>query len=201
MTGGEDEAGGGRRYGGRTSDERRAERLERLREAALEVVGTRGWAEATMTEVCRVAGLTERYFYESFADRDTFVRAVYAWVGEQAKQSLLDASRRAGSTPERIAGPVRAFVELMVDRPEMGRVLLIAPLAEPALSRRGLALLPGFVDLIESQLGDAPDRHLDAVGMVGALTALFIGYLDGTLVTTRDTLVEHCVQLLSRVQG
>ena len=29
----------------------------------------------TVRAVCRQAGLTERYFYESFTDRDEFVRA------------------------------------------------------------------------------------------------------------------------------
>jgi len=35
-----------------------------------------------------------------------------------------------------------------------------------------------------------------AVGLVGALFTLFIGYLDGTIAVDRDRFVRHCVRLL-----
>lgn len=50
-------------YGGRTHEERRRERRERLLEAALEVWGTEAAGPVTMTRVCTTAGLSERYFY------------------------------------------------------------------------------------------------------------------------------------------
>ena len=37
-----------------------------------------------------------------------------------------------------------------------------------------------------------------AVGLVGALTSLFMGYLEGTIVVPRETLVQHCVELVER---
>ena len=69
-------AGVVRPYRGISADERRASRRARLLDAALEEVGERGMAGTTMTAVCARAGLTERYFYESFADRDEMLRAV-----------------------------------------------------------------------------------------------------------------------------
>ena len=41
------------------------------------LLGSEGGPALTVRAVCRAAGLTERYFYESFTDRDEFVRAVY----------------------------------------------------------------------------------------------------------------------------
>ncbi|MFF3178878.1 hypothetical protein ACFYVD_03330 [Rhodococcus pyridinivorans] len=35
-----------------------------------------------------------------------------------------------------------------------------------------------------------------AVGAVGALTSLFMRYLEGDLAVSRDTLVRHCVALV-----
>ena len=35
-----------------------------------------------------------------------------------------------------------------------------------------------------------------AVGVVGALTSVFMGYLDGTVVVPRELLVQHCVDLV-----
>jgi hypothetical protein len=79
--------------------------------------------------------------------------------------------------------------------------LVRAPTREPALGGRGLALVPSFVALIQAQLGavDDPDeRALRALGLVGALTSLFIGYLDGTVTVSRETLIRHCLGLLER---
>ncbi|MBY4130626.1 TetR/AcrR family transcriptional regulator [Rhodococcus fascians] len=177
-------------------EERRSKRYDALLAAGVELLGSADGPAVNVRAVCRTAGLTERYFYESFADRDTFVRAVYAWVGARARTALEDALADA-SPAETIAAPVRAFVELIIDEPRTGRVLLIAPLAEPALSRRGLDLLPGFVELVQSQLPGTEDRQLVAVGTVGALTALFIGYLNGTVTVTREALVAHCIRLIS----
>lgn len=178
-------------------EERRSKRYDALLAAGVELLGSPDGPAVNVRAVCRTAGLTERYFYESFADRDAFVRAVYAWVGTRAQGALLDAVMQASTAEDTIAAPVRAFVELIIDEPRTGRVLLIAPLAEPALSRRGLDLLPGFVELVHSQLPATEDRQLIAVGTVGALTALFIGYLDGTLTVTREALMAHCIRLIS----
>lgn len=146
---------------------------------------------------CRSAGFTERYFYESFADRDAYVRAVYAHVGERARNVIAGAVRDAhGNIPE---AAVRAFVELVLDNPAVGRVLLLAPLSEPAIGGSGAALVPDFVELVRAQLSthDPDEQHLVAVGVVGALTALFVGYLDGTVTTEREAFLAHCVRLVA----
>ena len=62
-------------YKGLSAAERAAERRARLLEATLSV-----WADTevrtTMTAVCAEAGLSERYFYESFAGLDEALTAV-----------------------------------------------------------------------------------------------------------------------------
>ena len=72
-----------RRYRGVSAEERRAARRRQLLDAALEIAGTRGVERATMTAICAEAGLTERYFYESFADTDELLGAVYDQVSGQ----------------------------------------------------------------------------------------------------------------------
>lgn len=107
--------------------------------------------------VCKAAGLTERYFYESFTDRDQYVVAVHTFVAERA-QSALATAVESETTSEAVAtAAVDAFVKLMVDDPAMGRVLLIAPLSEPVLSGRGIESMPAFVDLVYDQLSEIAD--------------------------------------------
>ncbi len=189
-----------RSWAGIALDERRRVRREQLLAAGVEVLGAADGAGGGVRAVCRAAGLTERYFYESFTDRDGFVREVYAHVGARARDVLVEAVD--GAEPSyRAESAVRAFVSLMVDEPAMGRMLLLAPLREPAISGRGVELAPVFVALVSAQLTAIDDdavRTMVAVGLVGALTSLFMGYLDGAVDVPRETLIRHCVTLLER---
>ncbi|NIH80919.1 TetR/AcrR family transcriptional regulator [Amycolatopsis viridis] len=189
-------------WAGTTLRDRRAARRAQLLDAALDLLGTAGSAAVTVRAVCRHAKLTERYFYESFTDREELVVAVYEQVADEAHSALVGAVGGSGRNPaERAEAAVTAFVELMLDDPRKGRVLLLAPITDPALSARGVALLPAFAALIRDQLPgrmDTLDRQLTAIGLVGALTHLFTAYLSGTPQMTRERLVGHCVRLLAR---
>ncbi|TNC25367.1 TetR/AcrR family transcriptional regulator [Amycolatopsis alkalitolerans] len=190
-----------RTWAGTTLDDRKAARRALLLAAGLDLLGTGGGATVSVRAVCRRAKLTERYFYESFRDREQLVVAVYEQVAEQLRQALIDAVPDTRADPEvRAKAAVTAFVALMVDDPRKGRVLLLAPVTEPALSARGVALLPAFTALIREQLPDrmAPDeREMTALGLVGALANLFTAYLAGTLAVSRPRLISHCVHLLA----
>ncbi len=178
-------------------EERRNRRHDALLTAGVELLGAADGPSVNVRAACRSAGLTERYFYESFADRDAYVRAVYTHVGERARDTI---ARAVADAPEDLPeAAVRAFVELVLDNPTVGRVLLLAPLSEPAIGGSGAALVPDFVELVRAQLStdDADERHLVAVGVVGALTALFVGYLDGSITTPREAFLAHCVRLVA----
>lgn len=178
-----------------TIEQRRKSRYDALLAAGIGLLGSPEGPAVSVRAACRAAGLTERYFYESFTDRDHYVRAVYSHVGEQARRAIADAAH----AHDRAEAPVRAFVELVLDNPSVGRVLLLAPLSEPAISGSGTALVPSFVELVRAQLTslEPEDQQLVAIGVVGALTALFVGYLDGTITVSRTKLLAHCVRLVS----
>lgn len=179
-------------------DERRRHRYTTLLDVGIALLGAPGGPAISVRAACRSASLTERYFYESFTDRDEYVRAVYAHVGLRAR-AVIETAVATSTEADRAAAPVRAFVELVLDNPAVGRVLLLAPLSEPAISRSGTALVPDFVDLVRAQLTglDAEEQHLVAIGVVGALTSLSVGYLDGTVTATREKFLAHCVRLVA----
>jgi len=163
----------------------------------VDVLGGAGGGALTVRGVCRAAGLTERYFYESFDDRDVFVRAVYDHVCSTAMAALT-----ASTTPR---DAVERFVALMVDDPSRGRVLLLAPGVEPVLTRSGAEWMPNFIDLLQRKLTRITDPAVQAMvatGLIGALTALFTAYLNGRLTATREQFIDYCVEmLLSRVSS
>lgn len=194
-----------RTWGGRSLADRRAERRERLLAAAYDLLGTRGAAAVTVRGVCRAARLTERYFYESFADRAELLVAVHAHVAEEARAAL--AAAVAAAPPEPVAranAAVEAFVELLQDDPRRGRVLLTEVFADEVLTRVGVASIPRFAALLVEQIhvaygADGPDEldaQLTSVALVGALAHLFVAWLDGTLEVSRERLARHVVGLL-----
>ena len=65
-----------RAYGGVSAEERRAQRRAALVDAALEVIGTRGFSAMTISGLCKDAGLNDRYFAESFENREAVFSAL-----------------------------------------------------------------------------------------------------------------------------
>lgn len=194
-------------WGGTTLDARREARRERLLEVGFELLGGPGGSAAvTVRSVCRHAKLTDRYFYENFADRDELLTEVYDRVGAAAQQALAEAVAAPAdpATPDaRVRVAVRAFLELLTSDPRKGRILLLAPMTDPALSRRALRLQPVFGELIRVQLAAAhppePDelaQRLTASALIGALSNLFVRWLDGSLAASADQLTDYCVRLL-----
>jgi AcrR family transcriptional regulator len=179
------------RWSGVPLQDRQTRRRDELLAAGVALLGDERGPALTVRAACRAASLTERYFYESFADRDEFVRAVYDHVCGTAMAALSSAS-----TPR---DAVERFVALMVDDPVRGRVLLIAAEREPVLVKSGADWMPSFIDLIQHKLTRITDTTVQAMvatGMVGALTALFTAYLNGRLVATRVQFIDYCVDML-----
>jgi AcrR family transcriptional regulator len=179
------------RWSGVPLEDRQAKRREELVDAGIELLGGEGGPALTVRAVCRRANLTERYFYESFNDRDDFVRAVYDAVCAKAMSTLVSAT-----TPREA---VERFVSLMVDDPVRGRVLLLAPEVEPVLTRSGAEWMPSFIDLLQRKLTKITDPvigHMAATSLIGGLTALFTAYLDHRLGATREQFIDFCVETI-----
>jgi AcrR family transcriptional regulator len=204
--------GTGRQQGwaGTTLPERQADRRARLLDAGLELVGTGGAAALGVRAACRGAQLSERYFYESFADREELLVAVHDTVADGARERILTViSGLVDPTPEAAArAGLEAFTDYLEEDPRRGRVLLIESFADEALVRRGIDALPGFAAVVAAQIRALPgstaddrDAELTAVALVGALTMLYLGWLRGTLDVDRERLIDHAVLLMVRAAG
>ena len=179
------------RWSGVPLEDRQALRRDELIAAGVHLLGGESGPAVTVRAVCREAGLTERYFYESFSDRDEFVRAVYDDVCTRAMSALMSAT-----TPREA---VEQFVALMVDDPVRGRVLLLAPAVEPVLVRSGAEWMPSFIELLQrklTQISDPVRQKMMATSLIGGLTALFTAYLDGRLAASRKQFIDYCVEML-----
>ncbi|BDD80857.1 TetR family transcriptional regulator [Tsukamurella pulmonis] len=191
-------------------EERQEHRRRVMLDAGVALLGGPDAGALGVRAVCRSTGITERYFYESFGTRDGFAHAVYNDIAHRTQEVLERSVRRAYEAAEAADTPVTAaavaeaavsgFVEFVVDRPDVGRILFLAPHREPALAEQGLVSMPAFFDVVAAALPntvDATTRLLVAMGLVGALTTLFTEFIAGRLDVSRERLVEHCVRLIA----
>ena len=193
-----------RPYGGVSADDRRAERRARLIEAGLEVLGERGWAGTTVRGVCAEAGLSERYFYESFGDRDRLLAAIFDRVATEAAGAIVAAVEAAPHDADAKArAAIDAFVRLLAEDPRRARAMLVESLSNEALQERRAEAFRSFAALISEKArsffgADAVaevDAELTSVALVGGLAELVIRWLDGSLAVSRERLVDHCAKL------
>jgi AcrR family transcriptional regulator len=214
---------GQRTWAGTTLDDRQATRRDQLIEAGFALMGEHGAGAVTVRGVTRAAKLSERYFYESFEDRDELLLAVHDRVGEQARAAITEAVTAAAAStvargttgdpgartdPEAVAvAGLSAFTDFLEEDPRRGRVLLQEAFANETLVRHGVEVVPTFAALLVEQISasfegpDETDAALSAVALVGALSHLYLGWLDGTLQVTRERLVRHATQLIVEAAG
>jgi AcrR family transcriptional regulator len=193
-----------RPYRGVSAEDRRAERRARLIEAGLDVLGTEGVAGTTMTAVCARAGLTERYFYESFRDRDELLGAIVDAVLAEIDAALLTAVEM--SPPdllERARAAVAAIAEVLASDPRKARAFLEA-VGMDALKERQAEGIQKYAEVLAGQMREV--HGLDArqhEGRLRVATLILVGgalqalasWLDGTIVLTRDELVDEIARL------
>lgn len=130
-----------RRYGGVDAAERRRERQRKLIDAGLEVFGTRGYHLSTVRDVCSQAGLTERYFYESFKTLGELFDAVYAELRNLVQQRVMAAVLAQGMTrPDPLAMgecSLRAWYVFLHEDPRRARIMLIDAVSVSESGMRG----------------------------------------------------------------
>jgi AcrR family transcriptional regulator len=188
-------------FKGVSADERRIDRRKRLVGAAFGIAGTEGAGALGVGRVCLAAGLTKRYFYESFASLAELESAVVDHA-ITAMAERVDPFRPTGP-----GGPpqawLEAFVGALVDDECLARVLLA--------ETHGGALSPFRHQIIDVAIaGMAPpgsDAQADlrarlvAYAQIGTLSELCLAWHQGQLAMERATLVEVLADLFVRIDG
>lgn len=200
---------GGRQYRGASLPQRRAERRARLIQAGIDTFGTHGYHAVTVRDVCAAAGLTERYFYESFRDREQLFSAVYEDLNARLQQKIAAAVANAGGDPERTArGGLRAYFEQTRSDPKGARIMLIEVFGVSAdmdrLSRRTAV---GFVAMVRQVVaprmvaarrrGAALDADLLATGLVGGVIFSAMRWVLSGYEQPLDAVVENAAAIFT----
>lgn len=165
-----------RRYRGQSIDERRAERRTLLIQAALGVYGEAGYRNASVKAVCDAAGLTERYFYESFSGSDDLLAAAYEVVVADLHAAMREAAQASDD-------PVRAALTVYYTRlranPNAARVFLVEiggvsakvdAVVRQALANAGPLLAPHLKTTVVA-------RELLVAGIVGGVIQIALDWI------------------------
>jgi AcrR family transcriptional regulator len=197
-------AGVVRPYRGVSADERRAGRRAKLVEAALDLLGTHGAAATTMTAVCARAGLTERYFYESFRDRDGLLMAVFdACLLEMDEAMFVALDASPPDLEQRCRAAAGAMIGVLTDDPRKAR-LYAESIGLEALRERRSEAIAAHAALLADQMRElrgleepvhAAPLRLASTMIIAGLAEAILSWLDGTLEMSRDVLVEECARL------
>jgi AcrR family transcriptional regulator len=186
-----------------SAERRRDDRRARLVAAGLQVIGTQGWAKTSVRQICRTAALTERYFYESFSDREAVLLAVFEAVAQECTHAVLTAyAAAADDSRDKLRAAIGAAFEVLTDDPRKGRVLLLETGSDERLQQRRQQLAVSSAALLaditrhhfEREL-DRVDLDLTALAVVGAQTQLVTAWLSGSVEVSRDRLIEHLIEL------
>ncbi|MEV4730171.1 TetR/AcrR family transcriptional regulator [Saccharopolyspora sp. NPDC049426] len=193
----------GRRYSGLDAPERTRQRREALLDASLELFASQGYSATSVKQLCRQAGLTERYFYESFRDRHDCLVALYDELVDRLRATTvaaLDDEREADAVTWR---GLSAFVEHLTADTRRARVVLLEVVGVSAeLENRRHAVLREFAELttavwlrIDDQAAPTDRQRLAAVGLVGAVNHLLVDWLHRGQQEPPTVLVETCSAL------
>ena len=193
-----------RPYAGVSAAERIASRRERLLDAGLELYGTRGYAATGVKDVCRQAGLTDRYFYESFRDSGELFVAVFDRGTAELFELVREAVAGVAPQPEAQArAAVDSFVRALSEDPRKARVIFTeAARAGAEADRHMRATLRQFASLIVETArphlaaGVAPPTlQMGAAALVGAIERVIIEWQDGELDASIEEIVDYLVEL------
>lgn len=191
------------RWAGVPLTDRRIERRALLIGAAFVLFGDGGESAVSVRSVCRQSALNSRYFYESFADTDELLGAVYDQVAAGLNAEVEAAITATGGTDiERSRAGIRAVLGFSSADPRRGRVLFTEARANPVLAaRREIAqeLLRQMVlsERAQAHPGEKPVATAVAAAMyTGAMAELAQQWLAGNLGDDLDAVVEHTVRLV-----
>jgi AcrR family transcriptional regulator len=190
-----------RPYRGVDAADRLAQRRRQLLEAGLDLLGSESDAsELTVRMICAQAGLTLRYFYESFTDKDEFVAAVFDWVlGDLA--ATTQAAVSAAPLKERNRAGMASLIHTIAADARIGR-FLVSSRANSVLARRqattGALLAMAYGHNVTEALGVQQTERGKATAhfALGGVVQILNTWLAGDIDLSPDELIDQLALLL-----
>ncbi len=192
------------RWSGVPLEDRQALRRDELIAAGVARLGSEQGPALTVRGVCQSAGLTERYFYESFADKDEFVAAVFDRVVADLAAST-QAAVAAVPYAEQTRAGMAHLVSAIAGDLRVGRMLFSTQLTNALLVRKRAESSALFAMLsgrhMQNILRVPGNDRIKAVAhfVVGGVAQTISAWLAGDVHLAPDQLADQLTTLLGQL--
>ncbi|MGH3431395.1 MAG: TetR/AcrR family transcriptional regulator [Thermocrispum sp.] len=189
-----------RRYGGKSADQRRDERRKSLVDTALEIWQEQGWAAVTMRGVCARAGLTDRYFYENFANRDELLATAWDQVRDETTFMILGVVAMRADEPamEQLRAVLDVVVHHVKEDPARAQILFGDHAGSVVLEQRRRQTVQQATDLLIGLAGRFLREDVDELAFrvnvllgIGGFVEIMLAWRSGLIDADADALVDH----------
>ncbi|ORM38136.1 hypothetical protein BFL43_01050 [Williamsia sp. 1135] len=182
-----------RPYRGVAAQTRRDRRREQLLQSCLDLVAESGATAITVDSISARAGLSKRYFYESFRDRDAILVEAIDGVLRPLGTALVEQLPPDLPTDQRIGHVASSLVKALTADPRAAYLYTSASGNTTLEARRRLIVDELTPLLMTEVLGTDPDSPRDRAStilMVAGTTELLDRWLRGTLEFTEHEFID-----------
>jgi AcrR family transcriptional regulator len=159
---------------------------DRLLEATMRVVASKGYRATTVADLTREAGISRTTFYELFADKEACFLAAYDNSVDGLVRRISKAYEAEERWPDRARAGLTTLLEALAEDPELARLALVdVAAAGPAAQRRFRAAMQRLTPFFDEGRDFAPGgRGLPANASRMAAGAV-VGLISDELVAGR----------------
>jgi AcrR family transcriptional regulator len=181
---------------------------QRLLEGMAHAVAVKGYAETTIADIVRNAGVSRRTFYEHFSDKADCLIALYEAASAQALQVLRAAIDPGRDWHDQVEQAMRAYFACLSQGPVLMRTLFIeilglGPTGLAARRRVNQELARFMLQVVNGQpatpKGGAPLSADMAMMVVGGINELVLQAIERDKADNLQELVAPAVQLVRAV--
>ena len=182
------------------------EHRDRLLQGMARAVATKGYADTTIADIVREAGVSRRTFYENFADKAECLTALYESASGNALAVLRGAINPQSDWQAQVEQALSAYFGALACNPVLLRTLFIEilGLGMPGLAARRRAnqhLVDLMLEVVNTRTGDQGQRHLPlkpvmAMAVVGGINEMVLQSIEQGRAGALQELVEPAAALL-----
>lgn len=181
------------------------ERRALVTEAALRLLGERGYDGVSMGDIAKAAGVSRPVLYDHFPSKRELILSLFHAESEVLLPKLSSAVRQAGTPGERARRAVDTYFTFVAEHPVVSRLLTLDSSFDPEVAAAGRQMRTfveaGIASLLKAdsgrQRGTPGTRHTEikAAVLVAGVTRIYEWWLDHPEVA-RAEIVEYTMDTI-----
>ncbi|MER7359140.1 TetR/AcrR family transcriptional regulator [Nonomuraea dietziae] len=188
-----------------SAEQRLADRRERLMAAAYTLYAKPGFAATTIERLCTEARISNRAFYECFGGREELLQALHERCVDETIAAVSKALQEAPQElDERIRAGISSYIGFATADWRRARIMHVeVRRSGDVLTASRQRAIESFARMVEDVTDSFPDpapvnRHLLALGVIGALQELLIEWVLAEEPPSIEELVAAAVHIFHR---